>query len=997
MAKKINYFLSFMKQGITTLADHAAGSGRRPSLMARIRLGGDYPKQKNGSDAAGWDVTKEIVLLGPGDVLGVNARIISRLAPAPDTNNFDASLTPFIEFRQPDFLWRFSSRQTPDGENWIPWLSLIILKADNGEEEAEFTKLDNTDRQLPARIALKPFAILPDLRASWRWAHVHLLESENAHKEEKQIENRIKKDPRKAVCRLLSPRRLQPLTNYHAFLVPAFKIGVDAALGISPSVAEDEVEYRTQLSWESPAEGAGKTLPYYHDWKFRTDTEGGFEYLVRKLEPRDLENMGTRTIDCSKPGYGMYRETGLELAMEAPLMSLDTEFQPWGMDDPETNKPNEQQKALAQLLNAGREEIDGQLYLRVTPPVYGEWYAGVAELEKKVKGRNQGHWLEELNLDFRHRAAAGLGVRFVKENQEELMRAAWEQFAKIKKVNQALNLGRFGREVSTLMYNRLEKMEDENLFQLALPLKYNIKYSANQDTPITTRSLSRDAADPSATIGKVLESKDIPAPLYQLKTQKYLDRGRKHRKDAAPGSGALAVIESSRIVPPTMKPHDRQENRTENPGEAEKVDPELFQKLGARTKEAIHPRHTIEALFKSRFRRHQLLEKRYVDKRPRARSTASPAEDELHPVMWYPAFHRPMYRFLRALSQDYILPGLEQVPPNAIGLLKTNRRFIEAFMVGLNHEFASELRWREFPTDMRGSYFRSFWDTSIYSLDNTEREQFRVDAIGIDLLDHINSQYGGNGIVYDWEAIEATYTEGTPNEITMAIARDYETAVEKWLLTRESDKDVTELGDWGLYPDKRLGHHPVPEDRKSKDVEGKKIDPQQPDQLVLLVRGELLQKFGNALIYLVGGAAESERPVLGTHTKRIFPVFEGALPPDVVFIGFPIRKSEVHNYFLILEERISELRFGLDIAQDDQRDPESLRQLTEADLSWQHFESVPEGNYLDDAHPLPLTMWEADGEEPPRWDNAAFIAKVMVQQPVRVAVRLGEMVPGGGE
>ena len=35
-------------------------------------------------------------------------------------------------------------------------------------------------------------------------------------------------------------------------------------------------------------------------------------------------------------------------------------------------------------------------------------------------------------------------------------------------------------------------------------------------------------------------------------------------------------------------------------------------------------------------------------------------------------------------------------------------------MVGLNHEFARELLWREYPTDQRGSYFRQFWDVSGY-------------------------------------------------------------------------------------------------------------------------------------------------------------------------------------------------------------------------------------------------------------------------------------------
>ena len=35
-------------------------------------------------------------------------------------------------------------------------------------------------------------------------------------------------------------------------------------------------------------------------------------------------------------------------------------------------------------------------------------------------------------------------------------------------------------------------------------------------------------------------------------------------------------------------------------------------------------------------------------------------------------------------------------------------------MVGLNHEFARKLLWREYPTDQRGSYFRQFWDPGTY-------------------------------------------------------------------------------------------------------------------------------------------------------------------------------------------------------------------------------------------------------------------------------------------
>ena len=44
-----------------------------------------------------------------------------------------------------------------------------------------------------------------------------------------------------------------------------------------------------------------------------------------------------------------------------------------------------------------------------------------------------------------------------------------------------------------------------------------------------------------------------------------------------------------------------------------------------------------------------------------------------------------------------------RVPPNTVSLCKTNPQFVEAFLVGLNHEFARELLWREYPTDQRGT------------------------------------------------------------------------------------------------------------------------------------------------------------------------------------------------------------------------------------------------------------------------------------------------------
>src|SRR5690606_41606822 len=117
MANRINYFLSYMRQGITTLAEHDLVPGKRMAIPIKPSLTASNDLDDNSINAT---VDKEITLFGPGDILGINENVVSRISPTPNTNNFEPALTPFIDFSEPDFLWRFSSLQTPDKKNWIP-------------------------------------------------------------------------------------------------------------------------------------------------------------------------------------------------------------------------------------------------------------------------------------------------------------------------------------------------------------------------------------------------------------------------------------------------------------------------------------------------------------------------------------------------------------------------------------------------------------------------------------------------------------------------------------------------------------------------------------------------------------------------------------------------------------------------------------------------------------------------------------------------------------
>ncbi|KOG12508.1 MULTISPECIES: hypothetical protein [Streptomyces] len=98
--------------------------------------------------------------------------------------------------------------------------------------------------------------------------------------------------------------------------------------------------------------------------------------------------------------------------------------------------------------------------------------------------------------------------------------------------------------------------------------------------------------------------------------------------------------------------------------------------------------------------------------------------DPQAPVQWAPVFPDPMWPPLSEQSNEWLFGGLEHIPADTAVLAVTNPPFVASYMVGLNHEFARELRWREYPTDQRGTYFASFWGygTDHESLDTWKRE-----------------------------------------------------------------------------------------------------------------------------------------------------------------------------------------------------------------------------------------------------------------------------------
>ncbi len=81
----------------------------------------------------------------------------------------------------------------------------------------------------------------------------------------------------------------------------------------------------------------------------------------------------------------------------------------------------------------------------------------------------------------------------------------------------------------------------------------------------------------------------------------------------------------------------------------------------------------------------------------------------LSDIMAAPDLLEPTCQSLAAISHDWLLPGIDSLPAGTTTLVESNRAFIGAFLVGLNHELARELLWAEYPTDQRGTFSRQFW------------------------------------------------------------------------------------------------------------------------------------------------------------------------------------------------------------------------------------------------------------------------------------------------
>jgi len=1090
-------FLPWLRQGL-------ANQIQTPDFTSSVKVRAEINVQLalHGAELGGGTATipanQRVALFGPGDIVGIDKRAIVRVEPRNWITNFESNYLPQIEFYDEDFPWRYTPASPDLAKGRLrPWLTLIVLA------ENEFTDGKNMmDKPLPY-IDVPNLDVFPPADELWAWAHVHVNRTLAANEAEftsrdmnavlPKLAAILQENPDLAYSRIVCPRKLAENTAYHAFVVPTFEAGRRTGLGLDiGDVAA------TMSAWDPGTRPEGQSFPYYHRWFFRTGATGDFETLVRLLQPKPVDpRVGTREMDVQfpgsnvqgldKPGLGGILKLGGALRPPAKVPPEPPDkFETW--DDP---FPRPLQEDLARFINLADDyRLAGDPDPIITPPLYGTWHAFAKRVLKNADGSDitpSDNWVHRLNLDPRFRVAAGFGTRVIQGQQEKFMNAAWEQIGKVLEAQRRIRFGQFGLHASQIWYDRhmmpMLGVSQQKALLLMAPVNkrvltggVTVHHALGESLvqPAMTsaalrriirprgrmmRSLPFDAvrrpdqliarvnagevsaAPPKVTPPGVLTPSDAAAQVQPSNLPPWLvDLLRRIPQlpliilivaivlalllfvllpFAAGAAVAVAVLAAGIFLyqrlsqwSAAVRGSDAIQESNQTPAWVDAL-PGASDFVITEPGANLVPRGGADSVEAARFKLglrdgFQLIQASLLAgavPTKRSLDLAKIADDSIKTLdpartiprriwagiflpphiraeigerfvepMHYPVIDLPMYEPLKDISSELFLPNINLIEHNSITLLQTNQRFIESYMVGLNHEFARELLWREYPTDCRGSPFRQFWDVQSF---------FNAENLDDDVL-------------------------------------------------KEKLRDIAPLHKWPNSS--ALGSH-----------DNREVGGASEEELVLVIRGELLKRYPTAVIYAHracwqrkddGSAADKAKhpcersgTIDNTKERRLAPLtaaeeakpprekvrtplYHAKVDPDIYFLGFDLTVDDAKGetganpgddpgWFFVIKERPGEPRFGL----DNEKQP---KLNVWNDLSWPDLQPQPPGSHIEIAKaPATLSLITptgTDDEKTPQflddkkvaWSHdmsSAELAYILFQAPVLVAVHASEMLP----
>jgi hypothetical protein len=911
-------------------------------------------------------------LVGPADILGLDPRQVVRTEPPAGTDDYESNDLAAVELDNPDLPWLFTPAAA-DGQGRLrPWLVLVVVRKQDGVR----LRPPRTE-PLPV-LEIGPPAVpkleLPDLADSWAWAHTQLATRESATEDD--LRTLLGSRPELSVSRLLSPRLLSPFTDYIACVVPAFDAGRRAGLG-------ESVDASAPLApaWAS-GEGAPGTvaLSVYYHWTFRTGAREDFESIVARLQPRDLSvTVGRRAMDITTPGFPVPSTIAPTVMLEGALQPVaaprasfpDALSEPW-------------QRSLQSILNAANAHAataDTELVLG--PPIYGRWIANRHE----VGTRPAPTWLDQVNLDPRERVVAALGTRVIQEQQEALMAQAWEQAGEMAAVNQRLRQMQLSLVVGSHLHARHVSRigADDTLWRFASPAQARLVLApASAGKPATTmRSLIVASSTPQAVTSAAMRRLSRP-------------RGAISRRAATAvriaGVAAAPSVIATRIstmfhlygAQPAIMTFTLPPTRGMVSFDA------VTQRLPAQFATMTYARATDRAVAST-------------VQRPAFTITAEPVvvTSSVSVVSIDTTLVRPS-RARRRPGEGEVPDLPEPVDPNPRDPIPRPPRVDSADANAFRAAAARHLAVVNphvplvFTRPVKGVLNAAAARVQVQSLlDPAPALRLRMAATirleGAGTSPEVGPV--GNAPVFAQPMSEPLATlsqdwllpglERVPVD-TVALLEPNERFIEAYMLglnvemAREllwrdfavDDPRATFFRRFWRSVDARADGDIEPLAQWAERALGTNSDASNPSrQSVLLVRSALFRRYPAASVYAVPAVAVGAGRKPGPQSAELQPIFRGSLEPDVTFFGFdldPAAAKADPGWYFVIQQQPTEPRFGFDVEID-------FGTATHVALG-----APPAG------HALPAnTAWGF---------NAAHMARILRQLPMRVAIHASELI-----
>ncbi|MFO1415281.1 MAG: hypothetical protein U1F10_15530 [Burkholderiales bacterium] len=712
-------FEAYRRSAFFDLASGATVGGRLQATLPVTLADVDNPARTSPPGGAPFE------LLGPGDVRGLMPAAITKRVPAPGTGDAVETKAAHVEFAALDLPWRYTPELAGDDGALRPWLVLVTGVA--GDEVV--LRADGTVQLAKAVLAAH------DLAKSYQWAHVHDVAGG-------------------AVARLLSPRDCLADTSYIAALVPAFTVTGDG---------EDAV---LADAWGAGAQGV--TLPCYDAWSFRTGPEGDFAQIAARLAPVSAAEIGptfgVANVRCDWRDPAHAGRAPLAVPMGAALERTDGSANALPLD------ADLAQETLA--LTVGARTFQGRWVL--TAPQYeAPWTAAAAlatptgwrlELRNDVRRRGAaglGAWAGiEWQQKIADAAAAQAGAVAAAAQRIRYLtlglaatRSLWRRRLPPDPVARlalfAPLLGRLpvasggtvldhvdGRTPAfarALFSSALRRIARNGTARAALAAPGAVSVSAlliaaNRCPPpqprdsLLERIVKGDGraedrarawrevlADAERRAGGaddwrallpswLLEGRAFPAPAVFLALLRALD----------PGGGRPPDVGALRAIAPSLAPSDA-------PGDAA-LDGLISQLVGRTVRERPEPPCAPLDLAGLAARVSAAVDP--TVERPIAvervlGTIGGLREPLLAPPDVAPELDLPLWKFVADWVPDWLLPGVGMLPTDRVVAVQTNPVFVEAFLVGANHQTLAELRWRNVPIMAGWSPLRRFWQRPV--------------------------------------------------------------------------------------------------------------------------------------------------------------------------------------------------------------------------------------------------------------------------------------------